>query len=407
LALTEDRCPVKLLIVWPGYRKFNRLFFRHLADDPRFEIRIIWIRKFNPEEVPPDSLLARVKWQVIGSDNIRVSSYTIENFFKLVVALWKGCGWADVVLTSTQAPLHSKIAYIFCRLRRQKILIKTEQWVPFRATSLAMKLYKRLDTHILRHCHIVLPHGRNQMNFARSLGVPPKRLLVLPFLSEDLAAVPPLETDLKGRFDLAGKKVILYFGRITPRKGLQDLLRAFSKVTAAIHNTALLVCGGADPRFLDFSEATSYELECRTMAKELGLGNITFVGPIPPANKQDYFRLADIFVHPHTNLGGLVEGWGLVLNEAASLGLPIITTDRVGGAPDLVEAGGSGYIIPAGDWKIMADKIIELLGDEGKMERFSQRSRVIFENYHRPGDIPDILWRALEGGETEASDHYR
>ena len=79
----------------------------------------------------------------------------------------------------------------------------------------------------------------------------------------------------------------------------------------------------------------------------------------------------------------LYEGLGLVLNEAASMGLPIIVTDRVGSALDFVINGINGYIIKSGDVKELSSKIIEILINDDKLRKYSSSSRKIFENYHK------------------------
>jgi glycosyltransferase involved in cell wall biosynthesis len=219
----------------------------------------------------------------------------------------------------------------------------------------------------------------------------------MPFLSDDLSKIPVNNSLLRKELGLIGKKVILYFGRITPQKGLMDLLGAFSKIQSELGNVVLLICGGADKYFLDFSQATSYEYKCRSLAEKLLQGKVIFVGQVNPTNKQDYFVLADFFVHPHTDMGELTDGWGLSLNEAASMSLPIITTDRVGSAPDLVVDGENGYIVSAGDIDQLSSRMKDLLCDDHKRRRFAASSRQVFEKYHQPSQITQNIWEAING----------
>ena len=134
-------------------------------------------------------------------------------------------------------------------------------------------------------------------------------------------------------------------------------------------------------------------IACKTLLP----AKVFFTGLINPADKPDYFAIADLFVHPHTDMGELTEGWGLVINEAASMSLPIITTDRVGSAPDLVINGENGYIAQAGNIVQLSEKIEELLCDETKLIEFSLASRRAFEKYHRPAQIPQAILEAMNG----------
>lgn len=384
-----------LAIIWPGYRKYNQGFFEIIVKDARFIPIVLWICDFREDDQPPTELLSSMEWSVVGVDNIRVSNYKLKTFMKMVYSVWKTVSHADVVLTSTQAPLHSKIAFFIAKVLRKKIFIKIEQWTHFGKQSFFMRQYKKIDTFTMRRCNVLFPHGINQTHFAVAQGVDPTKVRVLPMLSDDLSEIPFNQPMLKKQLGLIDKKIILYFGRITPRKGLTDLLVACSKIQNNLDDVILLICGGTDKHFLDYSEAFSYEDECRDLAEKLLPDKVVFVGPVNPADKQDYFSMADLFVHPHTDLGELTEGWGLVLNEAASMSLPIISTDRVGSAPDLVVDGENGYIIPAGDTKQLAYRIRELLIDDEKRHHFANASRQVFEKYHQPCQIPQKLWGAI------------
>ena len=384
-----------LAIIWPGYRKYNQDFFEIIAKDARFIPNVLWICDFREDDLPPTELLSSIKWSVVGVDNFRISSYKLKTFVKMVYSVWKTVSHADVVLTSTQAPVHSKVAFFIAKILRKKIFIKIEQWTLFGEQSFLMRQYKKIDTFIMRRCDVLFPHGINQTHFAVAQGVDPSKVRVLPMLSDDLSKIPFNQPTLKEQLGLIDKKVILYFGRITPQKGLADLLVACSKIQNNLDDVILLICGGADRYFRDYSEALSYEDECRTLAEKLLPGKVLFVGPVNIADQQDYFTMADLFVHPHTDLGELTEGWGLVINEAASMSLPIICTDRVGSAPDLVVDGENGYIVPAGDTKQLAYRIRELLTDDEKRHHFADSSRRVFEKYHQPSQIPQKLWEAI------------
>jgi len=383
----------RLGIIWPGFRYYNEALFRIITEDRRFKTSILWILKFQEDEVPPADILSSMHWRVVGTDSIRVSGYNLKTLIKMIFLVWRTVHESDGVLTSTQAPLHSKVAFACAKILKKKIFIKTEQWLDLERPSPLMKLYKKIDFYLMRNCDMLLPHGTNQLQFAASKGVSQSMMRLMPMLSKDLRGMKINNPALKKELGISEKKVILYFGRIIRQKGLKDLLLACVRIKKALGNTTVVVCGGVERHVSDFSDSVSYEGECRKLADAQLPGMVIFTGPIASSDKHNYFQLADLFVHPHGSKSS--DGWGLVINEATSMALPVIVSDRVGSAPDLVVNGENGYIVGAGDVDELSRRIEELITDDEKRKFMAARSRSLFEKYHQPQQIPEILWEAL------------
>ncbi|NJL47718.1 MAG: glycosyltransferase family 4 protein [Leptolyngbyaceae cyanobacterium SM2_5_2] len=134
---------------------------------------------------------------------------------------------------------------------------------------------------------------------------------------------------------------ILFCGQMIARKGVDLLLAAFARLRQAGLEARLLLVGR--------------EAELPHMLAHLPTSitdHIEFVGFQAPEDLPQFFRQADIFVLPSR-----YDGWGVVVNQALGAGLPIICSDAVGSAPDLVGPGQNGIIFPAGD----ADALYEAL----------------------------------------------
>ncbi|QCS50071.1 glycosyltransferase family 4 protein [Picosynechococcus sp. PCC 11901] len=126
---------------------------------------------------------------------------------------------------------------------------------------------------------------------------------------------------------------ILFCGQMIERKGLDLLLTAFARLIEAGLKAKLVLVG------------RKAELP-QMMAKlpEFVKKQIDYAGFQAPEDLPQFFRQADIFVLPSR-----YDGWGVVVNQAVGAGLPIICSDAVGSAPDLVTMGENGFIFPAGD----------------------------------------------------------
>ena len=97
------------------------------------------------------------------------------------------------------------------------------------------------------------------------------------------------------------------------------------------------------------------------------LTNIQLIDHMPPDELKYYFLAADLFVHPSST-----ETWGLVINEAMSKGLPVITTNRCVAGVELIRNGIEGYVIPVDDTKLMVKYIKLILSDEVFRRELSQ-----------------------------------
>lgn len=101
------------------------------------------------------------------------------------------------------------------------------------------------------------------------------------------------------------------------------LLEAFKKMGES--EAVLMICGTG-----------GYEPECKAYVANYNMKNVIFCGKIQPEIRKNFFSRADIFVIPSYFDEGVVEAWGLTVNEALEVGTPVIATTAVGSAFDLL-----------------------------------------------------------------------
>ena len=169
--------------------------------------------------------------------------------------------------------------------------------------------------------------------------------------------------------ELRNKKVILYVGRLIKRKGVDYLIKAFSKVKDK--EAVLVLVGGGDFYKLG---AKSEEAKLKELVKKLNLEDqVIFTGELSHQKTKEYYKSADIFVCPSITMD-VGEAWGHVVEEAMSFGLPVITTDAVGAAYDLIEEGKNGFIVPEKDSENLEIKLEILLKDRVLRENMGKES---------------------------------
>jgi len=129
------------------------------------------------------------------------------------------------------------------------------------------------------------------------------------------------ESILKQRLGLDGSPIYLSVGGIEPRKNSIKLLQAFAEVLVDYSEAQLAIAGGAT--LFDYQP---YRDEFFALAQRLGVPigkSLILPGVIPEAELPALYRIADAFVFPSVK-----EGWGLVVMEAISSGLPVITSNQ-------------------------------------------------------------------------------
>jgi glycosyltransferase involved in cell wall biosynthesis len=166
--------------------------------------------------------------------------------------------------------------------------------------------------------------------------------------------------------------VVLSIARLAPEKGLDTLVLAAA--TADDPRLVLVLAGDGPER---------ERLE--TLAGELGV-RLRIVENIPFERIVERYVAADVFALLSTH-----EPWGVVVNEAAATGLPLVLADRVGAHADLLDAGGNGFLVRAGDVQAAGEALRALVGDAVLRARFGVRSLELMRDWGYEPSIENFV----------------
>ncbi len=167
-------------------------------------------------------------------------------------------------------------------------------------------------------------------------------------------------------------KIIITVSRLVDKNGVAYLIKAMKKVVEKISDAKLIIVGsGYEERLL------------KQLTNDLGLKNsIEFAGEVPYADIPQYLARASVFVRP-----SLSEGLGSAFIEAMAAGVAIIGTP-VGGIPDFLKdpsthsGQATGLFCKPGDLDDIADKIIEMIEDNGLRQKLTENDkRLVEEEY--------------------------
>lgn len=247
------------------------------------------------------------------------------------------------------------------------------------------RVYQSLFVPCFRRLHTVLTNSRNTADLAVAAGVPRDRIEVihpgtgLPEVERELAAAR-----FRKRHAIEARHVLLFVGRVTPRKGLRGFLEHSLPGLLEAEPDSCVVVVGEHP---DQGLATrSPELEAvNAVAQRLQLNNaLHFLGQVDDEQLQDAFAAADVLVFPLVPTPGDIEGFGMVAIEAAALGTPTVAF-AVGGVVDAVAEGVSGHLVESGNYAGFTAALLDVLRHPGALTDSSRRFAEGFAwpRYHR------------------------
>lgn len=191
----------------------------------------------------------------------------------------------------------------------------------------------------------VLAVSRAEHDQLRSIGVQPDAISMIPNpvdLEEFDAACE--RGAFRARASLGSGPIVLFLGKLTPRKRVDVLIRAFATLD---RGAAQLVIAGND---------MGSGGQARVLARSLGAGDRTlFTGLLTGSQRIEALRDADVVVYPSQD-----EIFGLVPLEAMLAGTPVIVADD-SGCGEIVGSTGGGQVVPLGSAGGLADAIRRVL----------------------------------------------
>ncbi|HEX8246399.1 MAG TPA: glycosyltransferase family 4 protein, partial [Longimicrobium sp.] len=130
------------------------------------------------------------------------------------------------------------------------------------------------------------------------------------------------------------------------------------------------------------------------LARELGVADrVRFAGFVQPADLPRWFAAADAFVLPSH-----AEGWGVVVPEAMAAGLPVLASERVNAAADLVRDGVCGWRFPVGGHAALAGRMAELCAEPARLAELGAAAREAVRD-EAPGPAARRMVRLLEAAQ--------
>jgi len=368
--------------------------FRLMAQHAELDFQVAYCSLRGAEAGHDPEFGRKVQWDVPLLDGYAWTHATnhgsgSESFFGLYnPGLWKLIrkGRFDAVLCYTGYIRASFwISYLAAKFSRTAFLFgaDTVNLSPLDGKEWKRPIKRFVWPLLFRLADQVIVPSTGTRELMLSLGIPGERITLTPYVVDNdwwLAQSAKVDRDaIRASWGASqGDVVVLFCAKLQPWKRPQDLLQAFAKVGMA---KAVLVFAGDGPL------RSSLESE----AGKLGISSrVRFLGFVNQTQLPAVYTGSDVMVLP-----SVYDAFGVVVNEAMLCGCPVIASDRVGAARDLIQDGRTGFVYSCGDHRGMATLLRRLAVNDPEPSALGRAARIRMQSWS-PADNVAATVDAIE-----------
>lgn len=253
-------------------------------------------------------------------------------------------------------------------------------------------IYQLMVRAFLPHFDKVIAISHQAKVAAIERGAAPSKITIVnPGVRFSEFCAEPDVKRIRAKYSANGRVILLSVGRLARRKGVAEFIEhALPRIVTSCQDVMFLVVGDNPQQSLAHKD--NVEARIVEIIDRLGLAAyVSLLGRLSRNDLVELFHACDIFLLPAIPVEGDMEGFGIVLIEAAAAGKPVISTS-VGGIPDAVIDGMTGLLVQPEAWDEFADAVLHLIEDKSKRQQFGQASRQRAKN--------ELDWEVV-------SKHYR
>jgi glycosyltransferase involved in cell wall biosynthesis len=355
--------------------------YRELASRPEIDLTVYYYSAASLREFYDPGFARKVRWDTTLLDGYR-SRFCPSAERTGLDAGWRAWPNWDVVRevvrsgydvvwlhgynhpTSLLAALGARFSGARLLIREDQTLLDHRPWWKRAAKTVILRALFSQATGL----HVGAQNRRYFLHF----GMPTHRLFAAShcvdncLFRERAAALTPQRDAIRAHFGVIDDaSVVLFCGKLIEKKQPLLLVEAYERVRQEHPCWLLMVGEGAE-------RAAVEDLVARRRIPGVLMAGFLNQSELPAA-----YTAADLLVLP----SAWHETWGLVVNEAMNFGLPIVVSDKVGCAEDLVHSGWNGFVVPHRDVAALTEAIETLVASPERRAEFGARSRALVDAY--------------------------
>jgi glycosyltransferase involved in cell wall biosynthesis len=384
----EARDPVKVVCLFPEPTPYRSPLLDRVAARPEIDLTVVYSAQ----------TVARRTWKVeVGHRAVFLRGIplpgvrpVLRHDYPVVPGVWPLLNRLSpaAVVVSGWSTFASQAGMLWCRRHHIPYIVVVESHDRDVRSGWRRLVKRSIVPRFLAGASGVLVTGTLARESMLRWGVPPERIRVFAN-TVDVEAFAESARDLEPRRaevrDAQGIPhdacVALSVCRLVPEKALDVFLEATARVPGLVP-----VVAGEGP------ERAALE----RLAHDLGLPAV-FLGDVAWDEIAGLYAAADIFV-----LLSRHEPWGVVVNEAAACGLPLVLSDTVGAAWDLLRSGENGFVVEPGDVAAAAEALAALATDEARRARAGARSRELASAWGYDASVEAFVEAVLESRDASS-----
>ncbi|MDP3725172.1 MAG: glycosyltransferase [Nanoarchaeota archaeon] len=379
LMLAPKKYKLAILISHPI--QYHTPIFRALAKDPQIDLKVYYCWDFGVGKDGEDvESGARYQWDVPLLEGYKYrflknysekpsSSHFFGQINPGIIPEVFG-GTYDALWVHGYSFATNWFAFFAARLKGVPILFRGITHA-LDAKQRRVDFGKRMILPLLfRMCGACLYIGKNNKEYYKTYGVPDKKLFHVShvvdnsFFEKFYEKLGPARRNIRKRYGFPDNRpVILFLGRLVSKKRPMWVLDAYKKIRK--NNACGLILAGEGPDRREMENVVSAE----------NIPDVVFTGFLNQTEIPEAYIASDIFVLPSAR----EETWGLTVNEAMNFGLPIIVSDKVGCAPDLVRKNENGFIVSS--FEELCGALEALVSSKETRSQFGAKSRKIISSW--------------------------
>lgn len=386
---------IKLAYVVSHPIQYQAPLLRRIAAEPGIDLTVFFSSDFSVRSYRDPGFGTEVKWDVDLLSGYKheflprlrdtsALSPTKPLHYGLMSSLRRGK--FDAVWVHGYATVNALHSLLAAKVLGIPVLLRAESWLADRPRSRKTLLLKSLYLKLVKSMvSAALPIGTHNAQYWKKYLGESFPLFLMPYavdnryFQERATLAAPHRDELCVELNIdPSRPVILFASKLQGRKHCDHLLEAYLRMRPQDggdpHPYLVIVGDGEQRKLLEQQVASS------------GCTSVRFAGFRNQSELPRFFDLCSVFVLPSRH-----EPWGLIVNEAMNAARPVIVTDEVGSALDLVRDGENGFIYPATNIDALHSALVRALEDPQKTAEMGRQALARVSEWDFEADVRGLL----------------